>query len=439
MNKNKIKKLIFILLFLSIGLSLMVSSTAAQYRFPEPEFTKGYQIPSPTQSPPTIRTQPMIALVALIMVMLLTAFLLYKVRSRGWLRLLIILSVFYFGFYHGACICPVGSIQNVSQSLFNPNMLIALPVIGAFLLPLLLTLFWGRIFCGAACPLGAIQELVIIHPVKVPDLLDRCLRLMPYIYFGLAVLLAACNMRYIICEYDPFVGFFRFSGKASWLIVGGMLLLIGTVIARPYCRYLCPYSVLLRIMAKLSARKVSITPDQCVVCHLCQDACPVGAIQAPRPNHFPEDKEKTIVRLQWIASLTPFLLIGGIIFGSFLSIPLSNLHPEIKMLREIQRMQGTSVDARDVYNREVTSAEAFLMKGHDPDELYLKALSAQKRLKIGSIFFGIYFVLIILGAMVAASRRRTNEKYTVDAAQCICCARCYQSCPQKNKSQKHKL
>ena len=54
----------------------------------------------------------------------------------------------------------------------------------------LVALFFGRAFCGGVCPLGAIQELVVLKPVQVPRRLDNALGLLKYVYLGLAILLA---------------------------------------------------------------------------------------------------------------------------------------------------------------------------------------------------------------------------------------------------------
>ncbi|NIL97025.1 MAG: 4Fe-4S binding protein, partial [Planctomycetales bacterium] len=60
-----------------------------------------------------------------------------------------------------------------------------------FLLPLVFTLFFGRTFCAAVCPLGAVQELVSVRHVRVPRWLDQSLGMLAYIYLGAAVILAA--------------------------------------------------------------------------------------------------------------------------------------------------------------------------------------------------------------------------------------------------------
>jgi NAD-dependent dihydropyrimidine dehydrogenase PreA subunit len=208
-----------------------------------------------------------------------------KRRSRRWILALAIGSVAYFGFYREGCVCPIGSIQNVAVALTDPAYSIPIVVIATFFLPLLVALFFGRAFCGGVCALGAIQELVVLKPVAVPRLLDRALGLLKYAYLGVAIFFAIKPLAvrdFMICRFDPFVGFFRMSGAPHMLLIGGAFLVAGMFIGRPYCRWLCPYGALLNWCSRLARRGVTITPDRELDCGLCASACPYGAIEKMR-------------------------------------------------------------------------------------------------------------------------------------------------------------
>ncbi len=203
-------------------------------------------------------------------------------RALGWLSLG---SLAYFGFYRQGCICPIGSIQNVAVALTDPHYSIPMVVTAMFFIPLVVALFFGRAFCGGVCALGAIQDLVVLKPIQAPRLLDRVLGLLKYVYLGLAIFFAvqpALGRDFVICRFDPFVGFFRLSGAPHMLILGGALLVVGMFVGRPYCRYLCPYGALLNWCTRLARRGVTITPEKELDCGLCAGSCPFGAIDKMR-------------------------------------------------------------------------------------------------------------------------------------------------------------
>jgi len=194
-------------------------------------------------------------------------------------------------------------------SIFDRDYAVPIAVAVFFLLPLVFALFFGRVFCAAVCPLGAIQDLVLLRPISVPNWLESGLRLFAYVYLAAAVLFAATGSAFLICRYDPFVAFFRLNGNLNILIIGACLLVISVFIGRPYCRFICPYGVLLRELSRLSKWRVTITPDECIQCRLCEDSCPFGAIKRPTTDWPATEYGRSKKRLVVLIFLLPVLII----------------------------------------------------------------------------------------------------------------------------------
>jgi len=282
-------RILAILLFLCIAAPLVAQSipyerpveTAPQ----EETIGGGYTTPDVQKPLPRGWWLEVLDVVLLGAAMAAAVWIVLRRRNRRWLVFLTIACLAYFGFYREGCICPIGSIQNVVVALADPTYSIPIVAIAVFFLPLLVALFFGRAFCGGVCPLGAMQELVVVKPLQVPRRLDQALGLLKYVYLALAIAFAlkpALTRDFLICRFDPFVGFFRFTGEPYMLAIGGVFLIGGMFLGRPYCRYLCPYGGLLAWCSRLARKGVTITPDKELDCGLCTNACPYGAIELMR-------------------------------------------------------------------------------------------------------------------------------------------------------------
>ena len=267
---------------LSIGLSAF-----GEQRFPPPDFENGYQ--RPTSLTPPARGLPLQYLDVAVLAAALGAalWLIYKRRSRRGVYWLSLFSLAYFGFYRKGCICPIGSPQNIAFGLFNPGYAVPVSVIAFFVLPLAVALLAGRAFCAGVCPQGALQDLFLIKPLKVPVWLEHGLGVLPFLFLGAGVAYAATGTGFVICRYDPFVPLFRLSGSFFILSAGASFLLLGMFVGRPYCRFLCPYGALLKLASLVSKWRVRVTPDYCTQCRLCENSCPFGVIREPSAGAVP--------------------------------------------------------------------------------------------------------------------------------------------------------
>ena len=316
----------------------------------------------------------------------------HKKRDRRWIAGLMLFSLLYFGFWRRGCVCPVGSIGNIALAAADSSYAIPFVVVAFFLLPLLFTLLFGRSFCGAVCPLGAVQDLFMIKPVRVPPAIEAGLRIFAYLYLAAAVLLAATGMLFIICQYDPFVTLFRFNGLwIGWVLLAGFLAL-SVFIARPYCRFVCPYGVILRNVSRISKWRVKITKEECIRCRLCENACPFGAISKPAKELPATEYKKNKRRFLLFAGLGPLLAAGGGMLGAALFPVIAD--------------QTGMDDPVLPMGRTVASAA------------------------------GIFLGIVVACKLVQTVIFRRREEYEINHADCMACGRCFAYCPIEIKKRK---
>ncbi|MHC4558760.1 MAG: 4Fe-4S binding protein, partial [Planctomycetota bacterium] len=145
-----------------IGLALSLTLCAAALgveRFPPPDFVETDHVMPPTTVPgPRQDVYEYIDAAVLLAALGISSYLVFKKRSRRTIFILMLFSLFYFGFWREGCVCPIGAIQNIILSFFDADYAVPITVAAFFLLPLLFTLFFGRTFCAAVCPLGAVQD-----------------------------------------------------------------------------------------------------------------------------------------------------------------------------------------------------------------------------------------------------------------------------------------
>ncbi len=418
-------QLVVVLISLCLFLVISGSSFGQQQRFPKPEFETGYTQPSPTTPEPRADFMAWVDVSVLVLVMALAAWFVIKKRSRKGILWLSIFSLAYFGFYREGCVCSVGSIQNIALTLFDPAYAISIPIILFFVLPLIFSLFFGRVFCAAACPLGMIQDLVIIKPISIPIWLRKALGFLPYVYLGLAVLLAATGSEFIICRYDPFVGIFRRSAEFSMIVLGIAFLLMGLFVARPYCRFLCPYGVLLSWTSRFSKYHMSITPAKCIQCKLCQDSCPFDAIDRPSEQLKPEQKTENKKRFTIYALLIPvWIFIGGFAMSQAHGF-LSNAHPDVYMAEMLIKHPELKNDKNNI------DIQTFLASEKTMDQLVTEAKLVQTKYYTGSWIFGGFLGLVIGIMLMNQFVTRRRESFEPNRVGCYSCGRCMKNCPVK--------
>jgi polyferredoxin len=418
---------------LGVVLCLMLLATAAQpvraaALFPTPEFS-AHEIPESQQPAARSQASEWLDVAFLAAGLGLASYLALVRRSRRGLLLLAVASLAWLGFWRKGCICPIGAIQNVTTALADPAYVLPASALVMFVLPLVTTLFFGRTFCAAVCPLGAIQELAAVRPVRVPTWLDQSLGLLAYVYLGAAVILAASGSAFLICRYDPFVGLFRLSAGLDMLIVSGAFLVVGIFVGRPYCRYLCPYGAILGLLSRLARWHVRIPPQECIQCRLCEESCPYGAIRTPTVTPSADGLRRSRLLLGAVLVLLPVLVALGAVLGRQLEDPLARVHPTVRLAERMWlESQGAVKGTTD-------ATDAFRQTGRKAAELYAEARGLSRRIGVAAAWLGAWVGLVIGLKLIHLVIRRRRTDYQPDRSNCVACGRCFWYCPSEQARQ----
>lgn len=356
-----------------------------------------------------------------------TAWLVHRVRSRRWLLVFSVVCLVWFGFVRRGCICPVGAVQNVAVAAWSGG---GLPwvVAALFALPLLAALFFGRVFCGAVCPLGAIQELFIIKPQRVPRSVDAVLRLVPLAVLAVGLVYAVNGAGYLICRTDPFVGFFRRSAPMSMVLTGMAVLLAGMVVARPYCRYFCPYGVLLEWFARLAWRPFAITERDCINCRLCVGTCPVDAITAPRPVPGDAVRRGLFRRFVLMLALAPLVVAACAVAGWLAGAGAARAHPAVLVAERLVQTPEAEMDLHP-------EIEAFKRTGRTPEQAVAEAAVTTSRFRRGCAWAGAFMGVMMALRLLGMTRLQRRALHAADRERCIACGRCFAACPKNIKGE----
>lgn len=186
------------------------------------------------------------------------------------------------------------SIGNIVMSLINGSFVFT-ESLGSIILVLgvfLVTIVFGRYFCGFICSFGAMQDLLgaigrlIPFKVRISEKADKWLK---YVKYAVLAFVAVGVWGFSVTGdvvWSPWTVFGVYSSLSGWsslryfLTLGGaflLLIIIGSLfIERFFCKYLCPLGALFALVSKTRLNPIKRKSEKCGSCRLCTAKCPMS-------------------------------------------------------------------------------------------------------------------------------------------------------------------
>lgn len=186
--------------------------------------------------------------------------------------------------------CPFGALEWVLTYIFSGQFIQKLYRSNFILLWIftLLTIFFGRVFCGFFCPFGAIGEWIrslgrklwIKKDIELPEIVDKYLRYLKYVVLLVIIYFSFRETALVFDMYDPFSAFAHLGNEFEELIFAYAILAFVVITAFfskwRWCRYLCPLWAFFWIIKKLNFFKLKRDASTCVSCDICRKSCPAN-------------------------------------------------------------------------------------------------------------------------------------------------------------------
>lgn len=220
--------------------------------------------------------RPRIYLVIFILILAVGVFF----SKREFLRWVILTASFvYLGLLMGNFISIVNFVNLASLKLPLPIGNLHWYVFLIFIF--IITLVWGRLYCGYICPFGIICSIIKKLPVRRLEpsfALNRFSSYLKLFILAWLLLIYLLTKNDGLFNYEIFVTLFTRRGSyMAWFLVTVSILAMLSGIWYFWCRFLCPAGGLLGIISKISLFKQKLNCPQ-PECKICAYNCPMACI-----------------------------------------------------------------------------------------------------------------------------------------------------------------
>lgn len=199
----------------------------------------------------------------------------FKTRIIYLMLVIIILGVIFKLQLNTQNLLAILDFNFPSWNNFSLVLLLALPII--------LGVFYGRIYCGWFCPFGALQEILSKNkPFLVSQSLDRKLRFFKFLLLSVIIVFYFTTRNQNIFIQEPlYQTYFGEIGIDKILLVA--VIVFAVISPRFWCKYFCPVGALLSLFNKIAILKLSrrqkiiscnhkvknIRDPECLQCNFC--------------------------------------------------------------------------------------------------------------------------------------------------------------------------
>lgn len=186
-------------------------------------------------------------------------------------------------------ICPFGGVVTIYEYLCTGEFIKKIHE-SSFVLMVIMFIMsfgFGPVFCGWICPLGSFQEWIYKierkifknkYKIIISSKIDKYLRFLRYGVLIWVLYITGVSGKIVFQDVDPYYALFNFwSGEVtiSGMIILVIIIILGLLIERPWCKYMCPYGAILGITNLFRIFKIRRKEDTCISCKSCDKACPM--------------------------------------------------------------------------------------------------------------------------------------------------------------------
>lgn len=229
-----------------------------------------------TETNESIWTNRNFTLSILVLFLTVIAGILVRFKTTRKLKVFMLLgTTIYLGFINGACPCMISSFQNVV--LYSIGVEVR-PVLMLWFLGLIpITYFFGKVWCGWVCHLGALQEFIFRPGVAKILQNHKSQIILKYIRIATLIILVAqiiITRTNVFIHYDPFkVAYNLFSANILGYVLLAIMLVSSALIYRPFCRTFCPVGLILGWVSHIPGATKLNKNESCIDCKNCSTQC----------------------------------------------------------------------------------------------------------------------------------------------------------------------